>query len=90
MALTKNVVFLPSGFDTPAQISNAYIRVESINGNKNRINVTVAIGKKNEDNFLIAQTINCSFVPNLDGQNFIAQAYEHLKTLPEFSGSTDC
>ena len=31
-----------------------------------------------------------SFTPNLDGQNFIAQAYNHLKTLPEFSGATDC
>jgi hypothetical protein len=90
MALTKNVIFLPPGFDTPAQISNAYIRVESINGNKNRITVTVAIGKKNEDNFLIAQSINCSFVPNLDGQNFISQAYTHLKTLPDFAGAMDC
>jgi hypothetical protein len=30
------------------------------------------------------------FAPNLDGANFIKQAYEHLKTLPEFSGATDC
>ena len=31
-----------------------------------------------------------NFVPNLEGQNFIAQAYEHLKTLPEFAGAEDC
>jgi hypothetical protein len=31
-----------------------------------------------------------SFVPNIDGGNFIAQAYAHLKTLPEFAGAADC
>jgi hypothetical protein len=31
-----------------------------------------------------------SFAPDLNGKNFIAQAYEHLKTLPEFAGATDC
>jgi hypothetical protein len=30
------------------------------------------------------------FTPNLEGANFIAQAYDHLKTLPEFSGAIDC
>jgi hypothetical protein len=30
------------------------------------------------------------FVPNLNGENFIAQAYQHLKILPEFAGATDC
>lgn len=29
------------------------------------------------------------FVPNLDGPNIIKQAYEHLKTLPEFAGAAD-
>jgi hypothetical protein len=31
-----------------------------------------------------------NFVPSLEGANFIAQAYEYLKTLPEFKGATDC
>ena len=30
------------------------------------------------------------YVPNMDGSNFIKQAYEHLKALPEFAGATDC
>jgi hypothetical protein len=30
------------------------------------------------------------FTPALDGKNFIAQAYEYLKTLPEFSSAVDC
>lgn len=90
MALSKNVVFLPAGFDSPAQINNAYIRVESISGGKNKITASVVVGKKTEDSFSIAQSSNYSFVPNIDGRNFIAQAYDHLKTLPEFSGAIDC
>jgi len=27
---------------------------------------------------------------NLEGENAIKQAYEHLKTLPEFEGAKDC
>jgi hypothetical protein len=30
------------------------------------------------------------FTHNLAGKNFIAQAYDHMKTLPEFAGATDC
>ncbi len=30
------------------------------------------------------------FAPELDRENFIKQAYEHLKTLPEFEGAEDC
>jgi len=31
-----------------------------------------------------------TFVPDLDGPNFIAQAYAHAKSLPEFAGAIDC
>jgi hypothetical protein len=30
------------------------------------------------------------FVSDMNGKNFIAQAYEHLKTLPEFASAIDC
>ena len=30
------------------------------------------------------------FSINLSGENFIAQAYAHLKTLPEFADAVDC
>jgi hypothetical protein len=37
-----------------------------------------------------AQTISyfCSY--DLNGGNALMQAYEHLKTLPEFAGAADC
>jgi hypothetical protein len=37
-----------------------------------------------------AQMQNRAFKINLNGKNFIAQAYDHLKTLPEFAGAIDC
>jgi hypothetical protein len=33
---------------------------------------------------------NIQFVPDLDGQNFIAQAYVHFKALPQFANAVDC
>lgn len=90
MALSKNVTFTPPGFDTPAQINNAYIRVDTVSGSKSRVTAYVVIGKKESDNCVNAQSLIYSFVPNLDGGNFIKQAYEHLKTLPEFTGAIDC
>lgn len=37
-----------------------------------------------------AQMQRQDFKISLDGKNFIAQAYDHLKTLPEFAGAEDC
>jgi len=34
------------------------------------------------------QSFECAY--DLDGENPIAQAYTHIKTLPEFAGATDC
>jgi hypothetical protein len=66
-------------------LPNAYIKVYSVDGTKKdvRINVQITSGEKT-----IGKSFN--FAPNMEGRNFIAQAYEHLKTLPEFAGATDC
>jgi len=87
MALSKTVVF-KNNFQEDSTFHNAYIKVESINGNKNRITAKV-VWRKQKDTDALA-TENFAFAPVIDGKNFIAQAYEHLKTLPEFAGATDC
>ena len=46
--------------------------------------------KVNDKDGELVDTRSMSFVPVLDGDNFIRQAYFHLKTLPEFAGATDC
>jgi hypothetical protein len=69
-------------------INDCYIKVASVGGDKSKM-VFVAAMKANADAEHFS-TEQFSFVPKLDGVNFIAQAYSHLKTLPEFSGSQDC
>ncbi len=91
MALRKNIEVTPKGFDTSSQLSNAYIRVDSISGNKNNIDATVVFYNDKDDQKIPAQVKTYRFSPDTDqsAKNFIAQAYEHLKTLSDFSGATD-
>jgi hypothetical protein len=66
---------------------NAYIKVVSISGGKDQLRVSVGFSEGAKE-----FVKNYSFTPSVanGSANFIAQAYEHLKTLPEFSGATDC
>lgn len=64
-----------------------YIRVSHVAGGKNQQTATVTsieVGGSTVREDLV------TFDPDLDGPNFIKQAYEHLKTLPEFAGAEDC
>jgi len=66
--------------------TEVYIKVDSIQGTKSSLVAKV--------NYIVSgacvETQIYPFVPLMDGGNFIAQAYNHLKTLPEFAGATDC
>lgn len=64
---------------------NAYIKVLAVSGSKEKLNITVLSSDGNVNFYQ-----NYSFTPDLDGHNFIKQAYLHLKTLPEFADATDC
>jgi hypothetical protein len=66
----------------------AYVRVDKVNGSKNAMNASVGFYKDNAEGELI-KAEGFEFIPSLES-NFIKQAYDHLKTLPEFSGSIDC
>jgi ribosome-associated translation inhibitor RaiA len=96
MALQMNIsetakTFVKTSFgvikkeDSVVSVSNAYIKVDSISGNKNRIDFTVSFSEN--DAVLTAKSYD--FKPDLDGDNFIKQAYLYLKTLPEFESATD-
>jgi hypothetical protein len=63
-----------------------YVKVENISTSKSVAACTVSATK---DGYQVAQK-QYGFTPNLSGENFIAQAYAHLKTLPEFANATDC
>lgn len=97
MALRKNIQFegksvihsAMGAIDMGSKIIelNVYIKISSIDGDKEKINATVAfIHEQSQFNKSYAISVSVS-----DGSNnFIKQAYEHLKTLPEFAGATDC
>jgi len=87
MALRKQMTY-KSNFGDNVVFNDAYIKVESLAGSKDKIRSDVVV-MKNADG-LILDRMTYHFVPQLDGKNFIAQAYDFIKTMPEFSGAADC
>jgi len=68
-------------------ISNAYLKVSSLSGNKNRVTFTLVSFNQQDGEQITKQKF--TFEPDMNGENFIRQAYLHLKSLPEFSGAGD-
>jgi hypothetical protein len=66
---------------------NAYVKVVSVSGDKNEVVASVVFS---DDKNNIEKQYRFTVSTSESSKNFIAQAYQHLKTLPEFSGSTDC
>ena len=86
MALQKDIVVRKDNFEGQLVARNGYWKITDISGNKNGLSISV-------DAFLtdvFYERKTSAFTPDLNGTNFIAQAYAHLKTLPEFAGATDC
>jgi hypothetical protein len=90
MALKKSISFTPDGFSTPATLQDAYCKVVQINGDKTKITFDVVCFNKTDDGMTSALKKQYEFAPSMTDKNFIAQAYEYLKTLPECAGATDC
>ena len=86
MALSKTVVKQAWGQDL--SIPNVYIKVNQIKASKELAEATITYSVDGE----VKETKGIVFnVDVADGSvNFIKQAYEYLKTLPEFSGAADC
>jgi hypothetical protein len=70
------------------QTFTGYVRVDKVNGSKNVMTASVGFYKDNAEGEMI-KAEGFVFTPSLES-NFIKQAYEHLKTLPEFAGAIDC
>lgn len=66
---------------------SAYIKVISINGEKNQVNANVGFSSdaaKFTKQYLVPMSVEAG------APNFIEQVYRHLKSLPEFAGAVDC
>ena len=66
---------------------SAYVKVVEVNGDKNQI--VAKVNFKGEDQQFSKQYVVPVSTEN-GASNFIAQVYDHLKTLEEFSGAVDC
>lgn len=86
MALRKSVTLKAYGKDVV--LEDVYIKVAEVSGDKTDMTAKVELlggveGSKLHDTSYV-------FQHKLTGVNVIAQAYEYLKTLPEFADATDC
>lgn len=71
------------------EIKDAYFRIVNVTLNgKTGMHFVVAFSKDADSPAIESTAYNCDY--NIAGQNPIAQAYEYLKTLPEFAGAQDC
>ena len=82
MALQKTIQF--KGID----VANCYIRVWAFNGNKTELSFGVSFQKTASDEMFDSKTYSCEY--DLVAENPIKQAYQYLKTLPEFANAKDC
>jgi len=67
---------------------NCYFKISRVAGDKSNLVATVDAMSSKEGSTI--ERTDYSFTPSMTASNFIAQAYEYLKTLPEFAGATDC
>jgi hypothetical protein len=88
MALQKTITIRDS-LDELREIPNAYIKVQAVSGGKDQMVADVIFFKDSAEGKRL-KNAGYVFKPMLDGDNFIKQAYTHLKTLPEFAGAQDC
>lgn len=86
MALQKDLSKKIDGFSGELVAKDVYYKISSIHGNKDKIefNLVAILDDK------IIEGKPFSFTPNLDGDNFIKQCYDYLKTLDEFIDAIDC
>lgn len=71
------------------EVTDAYNKVELISlVAKDKMVFTVRTYKDSTKPFVFGTDYEAAF--DLNGTNPLAQAYEYLKTLPEFSDAVDC
>jgi hypothetical protein len=83
MAISKNIE-LSNGI----KVDGAYIRVEYPSVTKDSISFTVRKYVASDKPFFSEDFITAPYT--LDGANPFVQAYEYLKSLPEYTDAVDC
>jgi hypothetical protein len=86
MALKKTYVV--GAYGQQVTVPDAYIKVSTLTGSKDSIRAVVEVRTSKDGEFISKHDF--VFNPELDGSNFIAQAYEHAKKQPQFANAQDC
>jgi hypothetical protein len=66
----------------------AYAKVMAVDGGKEGMLINLTFFTPDRASVLGVRQYR--FIPDLFGDNFIAQAYKYLKTMPEYAGAQDC
>lgn len=86
MALKKTLTKSFDGFSGQIQADDVYYKVEQVSGNKEKVVFTMRGYKDGVQ----VDSFNGEFAADMNGGNYIQQAYLYAKTLPEFVGAVDC
>lgn len=81
MALSKTIDY------KGVTIADAYHRVWAVTLSKTEISFGLGIHASADADMIASTSHTCAY--NIAGDNPIKQAYEHLKTLPEFADAAD-
>ena len=89
MALQANVTLNAYGQDVV--VPDVHVKVGNVKGNKSSCTFNVWFFKSEGGELSQFHEKEYWFVPSVEAgsDNFIKQAYDHLKTLSEFAGATD-
>jgi hypothetical protein len=86
MALKKTYVI--GAYGQQVIVPDAYIKVATLTGSKDSIRAVVEVRVSKDGEFISKHDF--VFTPDLNGSNFIAQAYEHAKKQHQFENAQDC
>jgi len=87
MALTQSQIFATK-YKQDVSINNCYIKVAVVTATKSTCTALVWFMSSQSGDQLEERPY--FFQYDITGENPIKQAYEYLKTLPEFANATDC
>lgn len=91
MALKKTFTKTEKNFSGELSVVDAYWKVESIYADKFKGKAKlIAYTAPPSENSEIIYSMLIDFLIDLHGENFIKQAYKHIKTLPNFFDAVDC
>jgi hypothetical protein len=88
MAIQKSLV-LKSNLGDQQNVL-CYIRIKNINATKTNVACTFDLIRKEADYVIESRQFYLDLNAADYTKNIWVLAYEHLKTLPEFAGATDC